>query len=376
MDSEAPQSKIIEKLYKETKGHLNKPFIKEKKITEDLEYISKCSNHSGARALMACLLAKIDTPSIDIRRPHTNLGKGSYSGRTYDERDIGPFIAKFGLPCNSTTAFLTPAFRSLDKPLTFGLTMEGRPKEMYARLLEVFDSVQKGKVKSEDVFKELLRLLILLKAEQDKHIKSHLDELARQAGDLPLSVEDIINLIKQHLACPKSSRLPVIIVASAYNIIGGCIGEKIKLLQNHTAADIQTGALGDIEVTLTSDDGIVTSYEMKAKTVTKLDINRALTKIPSFGGKLDNYIFITTEPIDDEVMDYAKSFYESTGIEIAILDCIGFLRHFLHLFSRLRSKYLDEYQRLVLSEPDSAISHSLKEAFLALRKNAEAAYSQ
>ena len=37
----------------------------------------------------------------------------------------------------------------------------------------------------------------------------------------------------------------------------------------------------------------------------------------------------------------------------------------------LRAHYLDAYQELVLSEPDSAVSQSLKEAFLALRQAAE-----
>jgi hypothetical protein len=52
---------------------------------------------------------------------------------------------------------------------------------------------------------------------------------------------------------------------------------------------------------------------------------------------------------------------------------IAFLRHFLHLFHRLRKDFLDQYQTLVLHEPDSAVSQGLKEAFLALRQAAESA---
>ncbi|MEH1892729.1 MAG: hypothetical protein V7K92_25880 [Nostoc sp.] len=81
----------------------------------------------------------------------------------------------------------------------------------------------------------------------------------------------------------------------------------------------------------------------------------------------DNYMFITTETIDKDVEDYAANLYEKTGgIEIVVLDCLGFLRHFLHLFHRLRMQFVKEYQKLVLAEPDSAVSHPLKEAFLAL----------
>jgi len=69
--------------------------------------------------------------------------------------------------------------------------------------------------------------------------------------------------------------------------------------------------------------------------------------------------------IDDEVRVYAASMYEATGgTEIVVLDCIGFIRHFLHLFHRLRIQFLDRYQSLLLAEPDSAVSQPLKEAFL------------
>ncbi len=69
---------------------------------------------------------------------------------------------------------------------------------------------------------------------------------------------------------------------------------------------------------------------------------------------------------------FAATMYDSTGgIEIAILDCISFLRHFLYLFYRLRVQFLEAYQQLVLTEPESALSQPLKEAFLALRQAAE-----
>jgi hypothetical protein len=65
-------------------------------------------------------------------------------------------------------------------------------------------------------------------------------------------------------------------------------------------------------------------------------------------------------------------FYEETGgTEIAILDCLGFTRHFLHLFHRIRTDFLNAYQEMVMAEPDSAVSQTLKEAFLVLRQAAE-----
>src|SRR5690606_15693978 len=121
------------------------------------------------------------------------------------------------------------------------------------------------------------------------------------------------------------------------------------------------GALGDVEVCLTNDDRVVTVYEMKSKRVTQDDIDRAMQKIMHREPPIDNYIFITTESVDEPVREYAAKLYaETNGTEIALLDCIGFVRHFLHLFHRTRIAFLDAYQSLVLAEPDSAVNQPLK----------------
>jgi len=161
-------------------------------------------------------------------------------------------------------------------------------------------------------------------------------------------------------------------VAAAYTAAGSKLGERARLLRSHNAADEQTGAMGDVEIRLTNDEQIVTVYEMKNKRVVQDDIDRALQKIVNIRPRIDNYIFITTDTIEPTVREYASSMYEKTnGTEIAILDCLGFVRHFLHLFNRLRTAFLDCYQDLVLHEPDSAVSQPLKEAFLSLRQSAE-----
>ena len=196
--------------------------------------------------------------------------------------------------------------------------------------------------------------------------------IEKNKDGLPMSSEEIVTLIEQHLACKNASRLPVLVVAAAYEAAKNKIGETVGTLLSHNAADEQTGALGDVEVCLVNKDEVVTSYEMKLKRVTIDDIDRATTKIASHAPRIDNYVFITTDKIEPEVNKHARSMYEQLGgVEIAVLDCIGFLRHFLHFFHRIRIKFLDVYQALVLAEPDSAVKQPLKEAFLSLRQAAE-----
>lgn len=162
------------------------------------------------------------------------------------------------------------------------------------------------------------------------------------------------------------------IIAAVYQSASSYLGRRILSLGNHNAADEQTGALGDVEITLLTEENIVTCYEMKMKKVTGDDINRALQKISNSTHIINNYIFITTDIIEPTVQEYTASIYEQTGgIEVIVLDWINFLRYFLHLFHWIRMNFLEAYQEFVLSEPESAVSQALKEAFLALRQAAE-----
>ena len=228
---------------------------------------------------MACLLAKIDKPFVDIRKPYTQIGgSDSFSGRTYDEQYITNFVIEYGLPCNSTTAFLTPAFRNHTQPLVKGLNLGGRPAQLYQTILELLDNVENSRINAQDLLDEIVRWLLIVRDEQQQRISSLIAGLNTTEGAIPLSSSAIIRLIKQHLESKGTSRLPVLLVAAAYNAAEKYLGERILVLQSHNAADRQTGSLGDVEITLVNETRIVTCYEMKDKQVSKEDIDLALEK--------------------------------------------------------------------------------------------------
>lgn len=365
---------ILQNILARALATLDNSVINDAKIKDRVDFVCGCtSNRAGVRLLMSCLLGKIDRPHVDPRKPYTEIGgDDSFSGRTYDERYLTKFITDNRLPVNPTTAYLTPTLRNIDHSLTTDRELVGRPRDLYIKTLELLEDVAENRIEADILFVETVRVLILLRDEKMARMESLLSALERTEGALPLSSESIVTLISQHIACKNSSRLPVLVVAAAYKAAGVHLSEKMLPLNSHNAADLQTGSLGDVEICLIGEDSVVTTYEMKMKRVTIDDIDCAITKIAKSRSKVDNYLFITTDVIDPIVVEYASSFYEKTdGTEIAILDCIGFLRHFLHLFHRLRVDYLNFYQDLVLAEADSAVNQSLKEAFLALRQSAE-----
>ena len=342
-------------------------------LTKIEEICHNIRNRGVIRFLMSCLVAKIDNPALDVRKPYTKISGGdAFSGRHYDEHSVQILITKHNLPTNPTTAYLTPAFRLRNATMTPDLNLVGRPPHLYQNALDLLDLVYRQAVEPEQMLKEMFRQLIIYRNTNERRINELIAVLKTTKDAQPLSSEQIVTLIHQHLDCANASRLPTLVLAAAYKAVGSMIGEVAKTLNPHNAADSQTGAFGDIEVTLANDENIVTCYEMKDKKVTRNDITIALQKITQIGNSTDNYIFITTDVIDPLVQEYTHQLYEEVGVEFIILDCLGFLRHFLHFFHRSRTAFLDAYQILVLNEPNSSVNQPLKEAFLALRAAAEA----
>ncbi len=305
----ASPPEILDLAYQTATQNLETSFLSNAAIAERTEYICRnLQNRAGVRLLMACLLAKIHRPEVDVRKPYTEIGADdAFSGRTYDEQYITSFIDQHELPCNPTTAFLTPALRNRNATLTPDLNLVGHPPQLYQTLLQLLTDVHENNVSTEDMLAEVVRCLIILRDEQRQRMQTLLAQLKTVKDATPLSSEAIVTLIQQHFSSPKSSRLPVLAIAAAYKAAENHLGERILPLQGHNAADKQTGALGDLEITLIDDHNIVTSYEMKAKKVMKNDINHALQKISKSSKPIDNYLFITTDVIDAEVKNYAAS---------------------------------------------------------------------
>lgn len=343
-------------------------------VADALHRVMRCeSNRAPARLVLACALAKAHRPELDATEPYTEIRSGSsFSGRTYDEQHIATLLAAHRLPLNPTTAFLTPTLRNANEPLRSTTVFEGRPRQAYQDAAFVLESIQAGGVRAEDVLAQGLAELFALRDEREAALNAALSKNAARTGSSSLSTEDVLTLLEQHLSSKRASRLPVLVVAALYRTLGVLAGEEALTLGAHNAADARTGALGDIEVELLAAPGHpVTVYEVKARPVTLGDVQHAARKVAAGATPPDNYLFVTTYPIEREVTDYARTLYDVTGVEFAVLDALSFAHHLLHFFHRHRLTFLNAYQELLLAEPDSAVRPELKTAWLALRQSAE-----
>ena len=308
-------SETLNRALMRASANLSKPLVKDKKVLKRTEYVCRClRNRAGVRLVMACLLAKIHRPSVDPRKPYTEIGDpDAFSGRHYDEAYITHFINENRLPCNPTTAFLTPALRNIDQTLTTNVEIVGRPRQLYVDSLQLLEDVYAGRVSARDLLAEVIRVLLIIRDEKDQRMATLLAGLRHSVDAMPLSSEAIVTLIEQHLNCKNSSRLPVLAVAAAYQAAGEKLGERLLPLKGHNAADEQTGAIGDVEICLVNDDHVVTAYEMKMKRVAIDDIDRALQKIVTVTTRIHNYVFITTDVIDDAVAEIIDTILNKQG---------------------------------------------------------------
>lgn len=363
---------ILEGIYASVCSDLKKSCLDNAEISQSVNKVCRCVGcKAPIRFLISGLLAKIKNIDVDLRKPYSTMGEHSFAGRSIDEDTIQPFVHKYNLPCNPTTAYLTPAFRTITSPITKSFFNKCRPKYVYEEMMYVIDYVESNPTEAQFVLSEMIRILIVIKNENKGRMDQLIQSLKNNEDSSELSSEEITDLLIQHLKCNGSSRLPVLIIAAAYKAVEDLIDERYNPLYSHNAADSQTGALGDIEIVVNNEENVVTCYEMKKKKVTTDDIDVCVGKILEAGKTIDNYIIITTDVIDNGVKEYAKSIYDNFGFELVVLDCLGFINHYLHFFHRRRTKFLNYYQDLLLAEPDSAVSQPLKEAFLTLRRVAE-----
>ncbi len=148
MDSKSQQNEtpeaILDRVYQRAIADLTTSVIADSAIREKIAFISRNKIGADVRVLMACTLAKIHEPTKDIRKPYSVLGDDSYSGRHYDERPIAAFITVYGLPCNRTTGFLTPAFRTKNVVLTSDVKLGGESYELDNAFLSVIASHSRG----------------------------------------------------------------------------------------------------------------------------------------------------------------------------------------------------------------------------------------
>ena len=193
----ATPAEVLDTAFQRASSDLTKQFVTDSEILERLDFVCRnIKNRACLRLLLACSLAKVHNPNVDIRKPYTEIGTpDAYSGRSLDEKHLGPFLNKHKLPTNSTTAFLTPALRNMSVTLTPDLNLEGRPPELYKTTLQLLTDVYTEKVSAEDLLTEAFKCLIIQRDEKQQWMNTIIEGLKSADETIPLAAEAIVTLI-------------------------------------------------------------------------------------------------------------------------------------------------------------------------------------
>jgi len=209
--------------------------------------------------LITSLAYKHFHPSQDIRYHQSNMQNG-YSGRSFDTKYITPFLRKHEFPSMSESGWLT---RSLEQPYPYTLEYKGKisPKEIAEAFLSILNELEVDKYSAEIMLKYVFKQLVIQR--EKKSIK-----LVRPRE---ITIDKAIYILEKHFSYKYqkgfgASRLPVLALYGVYK----CLVDEVKRfnlcklaqLENHTSSDLQSGAVGDIEI-FDKNNKILEAVEIK-----------------------------------------------------------------------------------------------------------------
>jgi DNA (cytosine-5)-methyltransferase 1 len=296
-------------------------------------------NKSVVAALCTSLLKKIIDPEQDIRLPRTEFEDG-YSGRSLDTHVITPFFKRhFPRYANKETAFLTLATReSIRWTLTDGQALKIRNDELKHVFLEVLDAIQQQPALAQEYLQCLLHELYL-RAKDEAHIFDNFlsnNFLSTQEMVGSWSIYRITNMLREHFAMPSSSRLPVIALQTAYQLLLPSVtryaGKRIEPLEVHTSSDRK--GFGDIEIfdehgqpfevveikhNIPLDRYIIADIVKKARNTSIQRYYALTTNEPNF----------TSSEEEAEVQEFVPHIKHQSGLEVIPNGMIPSLKYYL-----------------------------------------------
>ena len=190
---------------------------------------------------------------------------------------------------------------------------------------------------------------------------------------LLLTLQDVIqitNLFKAHFFysykdSKGASRLPVLAIYAIYSVLLRELhrynNKKLKPLEAHSAADSQTGSVGDIEI-INEDGTLFEAVEIKHLIpIDKSIVDSAKLKI--MGSRIDRYYILTTsrkhEP-DDDVSEEVEIVKRSLGTQMIVNGVVPTIKYYLRLLES-PGAVLPEYVKLLVA--DTAIGYEHRDTW-------------
>lgn len=338
---------------------LNYTYKVPKNLKNAIVVISQNGEKSkGAMTVVATgLIYKYFHPEQDVRF-HQSKMIGGYSGRSFDNHYVTPFLRNNDFPCMAESGWLT---RSLEQALPYDLEYPGQisgtgVKEAF---LEIYSATVDGdKIDIKDILACFFQELVKVRD------ASKIDLICPSR----LTIQTALKLIQKHIEYKYNTsggaRLPNIAIYSAYktaiNASSGRYLEKDLIdLNSHTSSDKSSKSIGDIQIN-DNHGNPFEGIEIKARPIEPFMLEVIYKKIQEFS-TVERYYLLTTE--EDDVVDEVaiqKAIHDirlKHGCDVIVNGVYTTLKYFLRLSST------DDFIKLYTSlmENDDAIKYEHKE---------------
>jgi DNA (cytosine-5)-methyltransferase 1 len=328
-------------------------------MTESLKELSRNAQRASAAFtnIVTCLAIKAALPNVDIRYHQTQIQSDTprpadFNFRGVSERVVYPWLSAHEFQ-GARSGWQT---RTLERPKPYTLTYEENIQYVKEPFLKTFNEIEVLNASPEAALK--LLMLLQLQFRETRRI----DLAIPKTND----ISQIIALFRQHFfrryEARGASRLPVLAFHSIYSVLVQELARFQNMtlldLQEHSAADAQTGAIGDIEIA----DGtgkIFEALEIKHDIeITHEIIEAAKRKIMT--SPPDRYYLLTTHqncdgsPLQDELDQIQARF----GCQVIVNGVVPSLRYYLRLL-KSPSLVFQYYAEALAKETAIAHEHRL-----------------
>lgn len=323
--------------------------------------LSRCSGKAatGFTNIVTSVAIKAAMPHVDVRYhqvqiQHLTTRPAGFNLRGVSEKTIYPWLAAKRFD-GAKSGWQT---RTFERPKPYILSYDENIGDIKEAFLTIYDELEEQHQPAEAALRYLLWLQIEVRE------KKNIDLALPSTDDVML----ITSFFEQHFfrryAGKGASRLPVLALHSLYQIMVEELlrfkGMRLAELQPHSAADSQTGSLGDIEVV---DTAGVTFEVVEVKH--NLEITPAIfqtVREKVMTKKVNRYYVLTThkncnpDGFKREITDIQQLF----SCQVIVNGVIPSLRYYLRMLSK-PSHVFPGYIRLL--QRDASVTHEHREAW-------------
>jgi DNA (cytosine-5)-methyltransferase 1 len=334
-----------------------------KRTQESLDFLSERSSKAstGFTNIVTSLAIKSAMPAADVRyhqvQIQTETDKpAGFNFRSVSEKLIYPWLAQNAFD-GAKSGWQT---RTFERPKPYFLDYAENIGDIKEPFLAIYDELETKGQGAQDALAYLIYLQVKLRD------KKRIQIAVPSTDDILLIVSLFTNhFFHSYKASKGASRLPVLAFYSIYTVMIEELSRykdmHLNALESHSAADSQTGAVGDIEI-VSQDESIFEAVEIKhGIEVDEKIIQDVKSKI--MDKSLSRYYILTThkncEP-SDKIKQELEQIQARFKCQIIVNGVIPSLKYYLRLLSA-PSKIFPIYTRLL--HEDKAISHEHREAW-------------